>query len=99
MVEEVFVLERRVSLMKGMIDPLSGCFGTFLLLCLMLAGCIVSSEVIHLKHPIKGDIVKCGPYTKTGNINSATQAAQAELRYCVSDFQRQGYERIAHDGL
>jgi len=68
-------------------------------LCLAFTGCVVSSEIVYLKHPTKGDVVKCGPFTKTGNINAATQAAQAELRYCVSDFQRQGYERTAPDGL
>lgn len=67
-------------------------------LLLAFAGC-VSSEVVHLKHSIKGDVVQCGPYTKAGNINAATQAALAELRYCINDFQRQGYERIAPAGL
>jgi hypothetical protein len=64
-------------------------------LWLAFTGC-ASSEVVNLKHPSKGDVVKCGPYTVSGNIAAAAETAQNELRYCVSDFQRQGYERIAH---
>ncbi len=68
----------------------------FLLLCLFLfvASC-ASSEVVHLKNHATGHVVQCGPYTKYGNIPAANETTLAELRYCVSDYQRQGYERVS----
>ncbi len=66
-------------------------------IALVAAGC-ASSETVYLKHSAKGDTVKCGPYTVGGNIASAAATAQNELRYCINDFQRQGYERIPTPG-
>ena len=59
----------------------------------LVAGC-GTSQTVFLKHPVKGDTVKCGPYTVAGNLAAAAITAQNELRYCINDFQRQGYERI-----
>jgi hypothetical protein len=87
-------LESRNLGAGGMMQKILTAAGAVVLV-LGLSGCPATSEIISLKNPTTGTIVTCGPYTKFGNINSATQAAQNELRYCVDDFQRQGYQRIA----
>ena len=72
---------------------------TTTILTVMIAGCVASSEVVHLKHPVKGDVIKCGPYQVPASKRaSASVTAQNELRYCVEDFQRQGYQRIPSPG-
>lgn len=57
-----------------------------------LAGC-ATSEIVYLKNP-NGAMVQCGPYTHYGNIPTANLTTQIDLRDCVTDFQRQGYERV-----
>ncbi len=59
----------------------------------LVASC-VSSEVVYLKNNVTGHVVQCGPYTRGGNIPAAQNATLSELRYCVTDYQRQGYERV-----
>lgn len=58
---------------------------------LMLAGC-ASSETVLLRNAA-GMTAQCGPYQSWGNVNFAQLQAQNQLRDCVADFQRQGYER------
>ena len=58
------------------------------LLGMLMAGC--TSAVI-LRHPQTGQTTKCGPYSTGGPIG--WQAAQREAQ-CISDYQRQGYERV-----
>ena len=62
------------------------------ILALGLAGC-ASSQTVYLQNT-QGEQVQCGPYTNYGNIASASQTAQRKLRYCIEDFQSQGYVRI-----
>ncbi len=59
----------------------------------LMAGC-ASSETVYLKNPQTGDTVQCGPYTSYGRLSAQEQANIEKLRYCISDFQRQGYERV-----
>ena len=42
---------------------------------------------------VSNQMVKCGPYTNYGNIPSANVTTQNQLRDCIADYQRQGYER------
>lgn len=60
-----------------------------LLGALLLAGC---TTPVLLRHP-DGRVAKCGPYP------SGSQAVATALReaQCISDFQRQGFERVAGD--
>ena len=53
-----------------------------------------SSEVVYLKNHKTGQAVKCGPYTKYGNIPAANETTLQELRYCVNDYQSQGFVRV-----
>lgn len=55
-------------------------------------GCAVS-ETVRLQNR-QGDTVTCGPFTTAGRIGQATVASHIKLRDCISDFQRQGYERM-----
>jgi len=57
-----------------------------------LAACS-KSETVHLRHAATGETVQCGPYWKQGMIWKG--AVMQELRFCVEDFQRQGFEREA----
>ena len=58
----------------------------------LLAGCSATDPVL-LRHPQTGKTVRCGPYSYHQGIGSLEGAIQLE-RGCVSDFQRQGYERV-----
>lgn len=49
-----------------------------------LAGC---TSTIHLRNPATGQTAECGPYTDTWT------TPEREGR-CISDFQRQGFERV-----
>lgn len=60
----------------------------------LVSGC-ASSETVYLAHPATGERVQCGPYRVVGNANASAVTAQNELRYCVEDFQQQGYQRVA----
>ena len=62
--------------------------GVVLLFGLLLAGC--SSTAIYLKNAA-GQVATCGPFDETTEA-ARIAAAQREAR-CISDYQRQGYER------
>lgn len=59
----------------------------------LLAAC-ARSETVHLRNPSTGETVQCGPYTGYGELRDAATSAQSQLRFCVSDYQQQGFERI-----
>jgi hypothetical protein len=63
------------------------------LACLLLAGCgSLQTEKVYLART-DGQRVTCGPYdAQLGDQDG--QAMQMRLRQCVSDYQRQGYERV-----
>jgi hypothetical protein len=56
---------------------------------LFLAAC--STDPVYLKNTGTGAVVQCGPYATRGP--SSTNAAWQESQ-CISDYQRQGYERV-----
>jgi hypothetical protein len=57
-----------------------------------LAGC--ASEPVYLRN-MAGQTVQCGPYHPIGSERvPASQIAAMMTRDCISDFQRQGYERV-----
>lgn len=59
-------------------------------ICGALAGCAtVQTEKIYLRNAA-GMTVTCGPYF---NANLAAGAAAQRESQCISDYQRQGYER------
>lgn len=62
----------------------------------LLAAC-THSEVVHLRN-MAGQTVQCGPYelSTLGGVQDAEFLAQSKVRDCVTDFQRQGYERVAN---
>ena len=49
------------------------------------------SDVVRLRNPQTAEIAQCGPYGAM-----SAQTATAERERCISDYQRQGYERIMH---
>jgi len=57
---------------------------------LVLAGC---TSAIHMRNPTTGQTATCGPFP-TGWALGGLQVAQREQQ-CISDFQRQGYERVS----
>ena len=63
-----------------------------LLLAIFLYGCAMS-ETVYLQNA-EGELVQCGPYTNYGNIPNAVDSTRTQLRDCVGDYQRQGYERV-----
>lgn len=57
---------------------------------LLLAGC--STDPVLLRHPQTGQMEECGPYP---TITQSQAAAAVELeRGCITDYERQGYERV-----
>jgi len=54
--------------------------------CFWLAACGVTETVI-LRHPETGKKVECGPYFGHPNLG------RGDLRHCIQDYHRQGYER------
>ena len=62
-----------------------------ILMAIGLAGC-ATSETVYLINE-SGNTVQCGPFTDYGAVNLANQTTEAQLRGCISDYQRQGYER------
>lgn len=61
--------------------------------CLLLAGCESMADSTETIYMARGaERVTCGPYRGLGG--TAMAAAAASLRDCVSDFQRQGYQRV-----
>ncbi len=65
---------------------------TIILMAIGLAGC-TTSEIVYLQNA-SSQTVRCGPYTNYGHIPSANVTTQNELRDCIADYQRQGYERV-----
>ncbi len=59
------------------------------ILCLFAAGC--STAPVYLKHTQSGQIVQCGPFP-TGGVQAAAGALHENQ--CITDYQRQGYERV-----
>ena len=53
-----------------------------------LTGCLVTFETVYLQNP-EGDVAQCGTYT-----DFAAEVRERNLRNCVTDFQRAGYDRI-----
>jgi len=67
-----------------------------LLLAFAVSACSATSERVALKNAA-GHVVYCGPY-KTYDYSyteTSSTIVQSQLRGCVSDFQRQGYERVS----
>jgi hypothetical protein len=62
-------------------------------LLMFLVAC-ATSESVHLRNASTGETVQCGPYTVYGNLNAAAVSAQSRVRSCISDYQRQGFERV-----
>ena len=59
-----------------------------LALAAALAGC---TTAVKLRNPATGATASCGPYY----VDSGFSNAQAERESrCISDFQRQGFERV-----
>ncbi len=60
-----------------------------------LAGCVFSTNPIILRHPETGQTVKCGPYRYSHLIfEQSPRTALERERACITDYQRQGYERM-----
>ena len=59
----------------------------------VLAGC--AKDAVILVHPQTGREKQCGPYYFTGMSSGIFSKAAADDRErdCISDYQRQGYER------
>lgn len=57
--------------------------------CLLAAGCSATMPV-YLKHIETGQIVQCGPFP---NLGMRATAAAFHENQCITDYQRQGYER------
>lgn len=75
-------------------------------LLVLLAGCAAQGEIIYLRSA-SGEQVQCGPYQTAAPVvrafapeTSTPQMAEAEgrLRNCVSDYQRQGFQRTSTPG-
>ena len=72
-----------------------------ILACLLLCGCNLDgpvTETVYLAKPGAAN-VQCGPYGKkiemAGGDSSAIQANyQRQLRDCVNDYQKAGYQRV-----
>lgn len=73
---------------------LPGTIGVLTASLFAVAAC-ATSEAVQMRHPETGQTVTCGPYTVTGNVTVAEATAQRELRYCIEDYQRQGYVRAS----
>lgn len=61
----------------------------FITILLLLSGC---TETIYLKN-MDGMVATCGPYPAAGA--SGVIGAVRENQ-CITDYQRQGYERVPH---
>lgn len=66
-----------------------------ILAAILLSGCVsAQTEMIYLEAAGK-PAVTCGPYPTERIYEDGALRADAKLRSCVSDFQRQGYQRVA----
>lgn len=62
---------------------------------LSLTGCVAQqTETIFMAMAGAAD-VKCGPYPTDVITSEGPTMANQKLRACVSDFQRQGYNRVS----
>lgn len=61
--------------------------------CMILSSCAGVGEIIFLQNAA-GEIVQCGPYSAGLYTAVERQAAARQLRECVADYQRGGFERI-----
>jgi hypothetical protein len=61
---------------------------------LLLSACTTTAPV-YLRHPQTGQSASCGPYNS--DPVTANVAASREAR-CITDYQRQGYERVPAGG-
>jgi hypothetical protein len=61
---------------------------TLLAMVVIISGC---TEAVTMQNKATGETATCGPY-KNGIITGAW-AAQREAQ-CISDYQRQGYDRV-----
>lgn len=57
-----------------------------------LAACAQTSEIVRLRNAA-GQTVQCGPYMRGPSITTGIEL-QTQVRDCVADFQRQGFERV-----
>ena len=65
---------------------------------LLLGGC--GTGAVYLKHPVTGDVAKCGSYFEPNPLFpgfSECCGALKRLRHCIEDFQAQGYVRLSED--
>jgi len=65
---------------------------------LSLAGC--GTGAVYLKHPTKGDVVKCGSYFEPNPLFpgfSRCCGALKRLNDCTDEFKELGYERLSDD--
>ncbi len=64
------------------------------ILMAVLVGCAgVTGEKVDMFKPGTEETRVCGPYTTAGNLASAAKLNSQQLRDCIMDYQRQGYER------
>ena len=64
-------------------------------LAIGVAGC-VSSDTVYMRN-MAGEMVQCGPYSVPYTVYApiSVQTLDNQLRGCVEDYRRQGYERVA----
>lgn len=64
----------------------------FALTCgLYACGATASTKPVYLRHPATGRVVQCGPYAWS---ELRTGSVPERERGCITDYQRQGYERV-----
>ena len=56
----------------------------------LLAAC-TTTQPVYLRHPQTGQTATCGPYNEDPVTASITLSRETR---CITDYQRQGYERI-----
>ena len=67
----------------------------YAVLAVFLGGCAgaMKTETIHLAHGKTGERVQCGPYSRMNMGGPGSE--ERELRACVEDFQKAGYQRVS----
>ena len=71
----------------------------FLGVITLAAGCVLGiggTDKVYLRHTETGHTVECGPYKYALNIPDK-QIAFNQERACITDYQRQGYERVPRE--
>lgn len=56
-----------------------------------LAGC-AATDPVYLRHQTTGQVAQCGPYPSYTTVRASMALLQE--RWCIKDYQRQGYERV-----